>query len=397
MTKEQQQQFLEKLLSKKSNNSAFSVVYKYFDDGTELRLPKLAELLSIDQSLLTEDGKEALGYLESLKEESNKMMTFEKFKVKLMIFLSIQDLLSTPLFPDTTTHAFLQVKYFYYESKYILTEMIVSSLNGLHIANKHLLRNFLEFNLQQCYFINKIKKENSFQIFTNYIKNRNNPNTGKLVTHAIPDEPFCKPIKKRIQLELDNLSSRYSHAYNQDESPKHQGIFRPGLTIESLYFYVQASVTLDVVLWTYYVNFPMLFRPVNIVRKFGFSPPALFVTEDVTKLIKRSMSTEDFEAFEKYASNSQEVKDHFGWYESMPDMSEEEIWKQWDKPREANDTIETCYLKMTATVRAFSELLVETEKEKELRLAKEEAVDDAVVESYLTFSKWQKAYKNAKK
>jgi hypothetical protein len=44
---------------------------------------------------------------------------------------------------------------------------------------------------------------------------------------------------------MDNLSNRYSHAYDQGESPKVDGIFRPGLSIESLYFHIQASATLD--------------------------------------------------------------------------------------------------------------------------------------------------------
>jgi hypothetical protein len=91
-----------------------------------------------------------------------------------MAFLSVQDLLTTPLFSDTTNAGILQIKYFYYESKYILMEIIASSLNGLHIANKQLLRNFLEFNLLQCFFINKIKQEESFRSFNEYLKTKRN-------------------------------------------------------------------------------------------------------------------------------------------------------------------------------------------------------------------------------
>jgi hypothetical protein len=172
-----------------------------------------------------------------------------------------------------------------------------------------------------------------------------------LIKYAIPDDNFCKPIKKRIQIEMDNLSSRYSHAYDQGESPKIDGIFRPGLSIESLYFHIQASATLDIVLWIYYVNFPMLFFPVDITKKFGFSPPSLFVTPNVTSVIKRCLTAEDFQIFYDYSANRQEVKDFLDWYNNLPDLTEDEIWAtvNSNEKREENDTIESYFVKTIVT------------------------------------------------
>ena len=397
MTIKQQQEFFQKLMNRKNNTSFETFVYRYLkDDKKNLRLPGLTQLLLIDNSLLTEDGKEAINYLESLIEPEGQIFSFSKFKWKILAFLAVQDLLTTPIYEGGIISSILQQKYFYYESKYILLEVIISSLNGLHIGNKQLMRNFLEFNMLQCYFINKINKEKSFQSFNEYLKTRINPSVSKLINEAVPVDNFCKPIKKRLQIELQNLSNRYSHAYNQNDSPKHDGIFRPGLTIESLYFHIQVAATLDIVLWMYYVNFPMLFKPVNIVKKFGFSPPALFVTPDVTAVIEQTMSKEDFAIFENYASNSEVVQGNLQWYNSLPDLSEDEIWRQWDKPREKDDTIEGCFLKMIATVRGYSELLFESEEMRKERSAQVNAVTDSVLENYTVFSKWQKVYKNFK-
>lgn len=396
MTEEEQHQFLQRLAYKKDNPSFGIYAYRHLSGGDDLYSVSLANLLMIDASLLTEDGKEALSYMESLCELREQSFSFERFKWKVTAFLAVQDLLSTPVFHDTTNAAILQLKYFYYESKYILTEVIVSSLNGLHIANKQLMRNFLEFNLLQCYFINRIKKEYSFQSFNEFLKTKINPGVTRLLRDAVPGDEFCKPIKKRIQIEANNLSNRYSHAYNQNESPKHDGIFHPGLSIESIYFYVHVTATLDVVLWMYYVNFPMLFKPVDIVRKFGFSPPALFVTPDVTAIIRKTMAKEDFEIFENYAANTEEVKSNLSWYDSLSNLSEEEIWQQWDKPREDGDTIEACFARMIATVRAYSQLIVETEKMKDERSDGMEDIENSVAEIYTNFSKWRKAYKFVK-
>ena len=43
----------------------------------------LTDLLMIDHSLLNEEGKEAIDYLESLVESRDQQFSFEKFKVKL--------------------------------------------------------------------------------------------------------------------------------------------------------------------------------------------------------------------------------------------------------------------------------------------------------------------------
>jgi hypothetical protein len=113
-------------------------MYHHLTGDDSMTLPNLLDLLMMDNSLLTEDGKKAVDYLESISEPVNQQFTFQRFKWRVMAFLSVQDLLTTPLFSDTTDAGILQIKYFYYESKYILMEIIASRLNGLHIANKHI-------------------------------------------------------------------------------------------------------------------------------------------------------------------------------------------------------------------------------------------------------------------
>lgn len=395
MTEEEQQKFINKLHQRKANGS-FAASYVLYLDTEKMEPHKLLDIMMLDESLLTAEGKEALDYLESLKESDEEVFGFRRFKWKLMAFQAIQDILTIPMIGENAINVMFKIKYFYYESKYILSEVILASLNGLHIGNKQLLRNFLEFNLQQCYFINRIYKEGSYQTFEEYIKTRISPGQSRLVSHAIPDDNFCKSLRKRVHLEFDHLSNRYSHAYSLDNSPKHDGIFRPGLTLDSLYFYIQISATLDVVLWTYYVNFPMLFRPVDIMRKFGFSPPPLFVMPDVTAVIEKAMTPPDFETFKKYAEQSEMANGHSEWYNSLPDLTEEEIWAGSDKEREENESVLAAYMKMVAQVRAYSEFIYETNEEKSERVKKMEEFDPKMADFYINYSQWQKVYKKFK-
>jgi hypothetical protein len=396
MTKEEQQAYINKLGERKAKNS-FESTYIMFVNKEGMEPYELFNVLTLDKSLLNRDGIDAIEYLESLDETDEEMFSFRKFKWKIMAFLSVQDLLNVPVFGENAINVLLKMKYFYYESKYILSEVILASLNGLHIGNKQLLRNFLEFNLQQCYFINRVYKDNSYQAFEEYLKTKIPPSQAKLINSAFPEDNFCKPIKKRVQLEFDHLSNRYSHAYNLEQSPKNDGIFRPGFTIDSLYFYIQISATLDVVLWTYYVNFPMLFRPVDITRKFGFSPPSLFVTPDVTFVIEKTMSADDFKAFRQNAQASEMANAHMEWYNSLPDLSEEEIWADPAHPREGNESVTEAYLKMLTLVRAYSEFVYETPEEKQVRIKKVEEFDLGLAEYYVNFTKWQKIYKHVGK
>lgn len=398
MTAEEKQSLLEELLNRKRNVSVKSSMNYYLNDE-DFKAPPLAELLSLDDSELTATGKRILEYLETTDPEPGQIINFESFKRKVQAFLSIQDMLFPPYFDGTSVAETFQLRYFYYESKYILTEAVVSGLNGLHIGNNTLLRLFLEFNLTQLYYYNTYIKDQSIKRFRNYIQSGIKPSNGELIKEAIASDNFCAPIRKRVQLELQQLANRYSHAYAYSESPKAKGIHVPHSSLESIHFYVAITGILDAVLWMYYASLPMLFVRLDVFKRFGFDiPPGFFATPSTCTIVRQSLPPDDFALFKQYAEEKEMAKANIHWYNSLPDLSEEEIWDTGNVPREEGDTIISSYIKRTSQMRAQLEMSTEMIRRQlaEGKDKNEEINLEQVLDHYVNFSKFRKVYQNLK-
>ena len=155
-------------LFKKQNENSVTVGMKYFTADGAKEPDTLLNLLSLNEGKLNDEGKLLIDYLETTPKENDVSHSYENFKWKLSAFLAVQDVFDLKVHGDFVTENLLQLRYFYYESKYVLTESIVTSLNGSHIGNKHLMRNFLEFNLLQNYFIRENDKSGSFKPINTY-------------------------------------------------------------------------------------------------------------------------------------------------------------------------------------------------------------------------------------
>ena len=391
MDKEEREIFLKNLLKKKNEHKVL-VFLKYYKDDIDMEPDTLMNMLSLDESLLNEGGKILVQYLENLPQEEKQLISYNNFKWKLSAFLSIQDVFDMKIQPDLShinQEYLFQLRYFYYESKYILTESIITGLNGSHIGNKHLMRSFLEFNLLQNYFTRENERRQSFKPVNDYFEKGITPSFSKLVDKALPNDSFCKPIKKRFQSEFNNLSGLYSHTYDPKNSPKHSGAFQPGNTVESIYFWIHWSLVLEMVLWLYFVNYPTLFYPVDILKKFGFNPPmGLFVDESVGRIIRMAIPKEDFDLFKSYANQQSTVQDIMNFYESQNDMTEEEIWATWTE-EERPSTLEEAHVLNCVKSRVLQESLSVN------RIAEEELTElDEKVRMHLeSFTNWTKIYK----
>ena len=399
MDTNEQEALFRKLLAKRANKEHL-VYMPYYQDGNPIKPDSLVNLLSLDESMLTEDGRQILHYLENKQEEPG-YFKYEDFKWKLQAFLAMQDIFGMPMVAGTNGRNIFEMRYFYYESKYILIESILGGLNGLHIVNKQALRSFLEFNLLQNYFFNVTQKANSFKLFNDYLQSRINPSINTLLNKALPDDEFCKPIKKRIQVELNSLSNKYNHAYTPNDSPKHFGVYSPDTSFETLYFWIHISMVLELVLWIYYVNFPMLFFPVDIIRKFGFNwPVGLYVSDSTSGIIKKATSEMDYALFKEYAASKSIVIDLRNFYDSQPTLDDEEIWNTWHKERKKNDSFHGCYAKAVVEERATHEMLAVNTRKTETEVEKEFDEKDATIETfakqYMEFSAWRKVYKSVK-
>lgn len=307
---------IERLINRQRTKQ-LAVFVQYFTDDAPQAPQPLFNLLMLPKEVLNAEGAELLRYLEEQRENASEAFTFERFKWKIAAFLCLQDVMHSPYYPDMLNKHLLQYKYFYYESKYILTESIVAGLNGLHVANKQLL-------------------------------------------------------------------------YGPDDSPKMAGVFSPNVSFESMYW-IHASIVLDQVLWMYFVNFPMLFRPVNVLKKFGFNwPSGIFVNASTTSIIKKAITVDDFAAFESYALQNEIIRMNMDFYNSQKDLTEQEIWATYSKEREPSESMEACYVKQLAELRGMMEAaaIVKPFEEKP-----DEIFNEGLLEGMKSFTAWQELHK----
>ena len=322
--------FLETLISKAYKHE-FSVVYKCPKDIGSYKQPyNLLEILGLNENLLSETAVKTLDIFEKNKDEEF-IATYDDFKWKVTAFTHIQDIFDSPLYNTGEVLNIFHIWYFYYESKYVLIESILCGLNGFYLASNALLRLFLEFSLLQNYYYRIINNNRSYQALEQYFKNSTHPNWNTIINNCITNDKFTKPIKVRLDQHLKGLSESSVHPYHPDHSPKQSGNFLPEPSLEGIFFWQTTRLILDAVLWLYYVNFPLVFHPVNVLKKFGFNAPVgLFIDDLAAYVIKKSLSGNDFEYFRNYSKEQEIVNSLLDFYNSRSDMSNDEILKTWN-------------------------------------------------------------------
>jgi len=145
----------------------------------------------------------------------------------------------------------------------------------------------------------------------------------------------------------------------------------------------------------YYVNFPMLFHPIDIQQKFGFHyPVGIFIDNQGAEIIRRSIPSEDYLHFRDYSRKSDDYAAYMDFYNSRSDLSEDEIISTWDKEEdgELKDLAQGHCIQISK-LRALREAMA-------LQRAEEpsEAVEEAInrFAGQLRFDKWREYYKKLK-
>ena len=326
--------FQKSLFTKASSPMKFSVFYSYHTDIESKCSPgPITQVLGLDDDFPYSDREtKVLSFLEN-DEANNK--PYCDFKWKVLAFICLQDIFDAPLIQGDDLLSLFHQWYFYYESKYILKEIILCGLNGFEGASGALLRLFLEFNLLQNYVYTNRDKTASYKFIENYFSKGINPNWSSVVKGALPNDGFSKPIRKRIMIHLKRLSETSLHPYHPDFTLIQSGSTEPEPTLERVFFYFKITTLIEPVLWMYYVNLPMLFHGVEIERKFGFNGPVGILADDqTTKIIKKSLCEEDYERFSCYAKSQKQVTDLLTWYHSRKSLTDDEILKSWDSKKD---------------------------------------------------------------
>lgn len=391
MGKESNLTFLSELIAKSAEPKHITTFFKAVTDPTLVVKPdSLLHILCLDKSILSETANLSLDTLEDHEKYQDSYEDWLDFKWKLMAFISLQDIFDSPIYEADSILNMFHIWYFYFESKYLLNEAIICGLNGLYSASNSLLRPFLEFNILQNYYYLSIKNTENYKILKRYFETHSHPSWGTILKKALPDEPFTKPIKFRLRMHLKALSENFSHPYHPDISPRQHVSVLHTPSLEGIFFWENIRFILEATLWMYYVNFPMLFHPKNIVRKFGFNGPVgLFVDELNAHIIKKTLEDEDYNLFFDYSSSQETVVALTEWYESLDALTDEQILSTWniDQDGEIKDIIEG-HGKQMAKLRGIKELMA---MHQPLSSSKEEP--DFNYREFFSYSLWERLSK----
>ena len=388
--------FLGDLVSKACRPTFVTATYEYVSDVAQYTSPRdLLEIIGVEKNLLSKTAAETVDILETQEKRNRESsLSYDDFKWKLTAFAHIQDIFDCPLYPDGGILNVYHLWYFYYESKYILIESLLCGLNGFCLASNVLLRLFLEFSVLQNYYYRITRDQQSYGPLEKYFRSRVHPGWNSIVNGALPKDSFTKPIKFRLDMHHKALSESCTHAYHPDLSPKQRGTFMPEPSLESIYFWYTTKLAVEAVLWAYYANFPMLFHPVNRLRKFGFTGPVgLFIDALGGHVIKKSLSNAEYSDFLEYAGKQDQVVSLLDYYNSLRKLSDDEILKTW--PSKENGPIENIhegFCKQMAMLRATSEFMA-------LKPVTEEMESNQVkkVLGVFSYEKWKHIYKHVTK
>jgi hypothetical protein len=90
-------------------------------------------------------------------------------------------------------------------------------------------------------------------------------------------------------------------------------------------------MALDAALWTYYVNFPLLFHPVDVLRKFGLNGPVgIVVDAHCGHAVRASVSQDDYRAFLEYSAAQDVTRDVLEWANARPDLTDDALRAMWN-------------------------------------------------------------------
>jgi len=325
-------ELLRKLIAEFGTPRCFTSSYQFAKGPLEEAPPfEPLDALEINHDVLSDKALAALEAIEEVVKDSPA--EWMDFRWKLSAFLHLQDILDAPLYEAKELKIFFEQYYFYYESRTLLAESFLAVLNGLYTASDALLRPFLEFSLLQNYYYRVSRDSRDYAAFEKFLGDKQVPSWNTVMKKALPKDDFCRPIRFRMSSHLAALSQSVLHVYHPEDSPQQYRRQPHGHSIEGLFFWHKISLIVDAALWVYYVNFPMVFYPTDVLRKFGFNGPVGVVADPQTAhFVRKSLSETDYEAFKSY--NAAECAPTVQWVQSRPDLSDDAIRSSWSHPEE---------------------------------------------------------------
>lgn len=319
----------------------------------------LKNILDLGEAELSPVAQRTLEALEDKSLDPSVRAHWATFKWRALAFVNIQDVFSTFFYDSGDLAVSMRLWYFYFESLHLVREALLCDLNGFYAASGALLRPMLEFTILQNYHHRRANSARSFHELEEYFKSRRTPSWHTLLKHAMPNGELGALVRWRLSENLRGLSESSSHAYSPVHSPKSLGASRPVPTLVGVFHWASLSTILQSALWSYYVNFPALFVPVDLASRFGFSPPVgLLVGDQCAATIRRTLVAQDVVRFAKHAEEDSDTQSVLEFYRSQPTLTDSQIMATWsseDGP--APTTVLEGFQKSLARMRALREAL----------------------------------------
>jgi len=346
-------EFLRQIVTPGRSSSAS--VHLISPDQLNISTP-LVDLLDLNKERLCKESLLILDILEN-DEDFGCRKEYQEFKWMVLAYITVQDAFPTILYDGVDKEVIFARNYFYYEALSILREFIYCGLNNFTVSARHLVRTFIEFNLRQLYFFEKCKRDRSYVSMRDYFSNGVAPSNQSIINFIVPSTSFCKPIKKSIQVVLKGLSNSSSHAFDPVQSTRSFTKLRHEYSLDAVLFWLTMYGSFSTVLWPYYLVFPTLLRPRDVVRKFGYNYiPGLFIANEQHIAIKKTFKDNEMALFMEADPIKFELDSLDEIYNSFPDLSDDEIDQTWTEAGRPQNHL-VGYGQMIAQMRITNEVL----------------------------------------
>lgn len=230
-----------------------------------------------------------------------------------------------------------QSNFLFYEAVAALREATVGMLNGSPRASMGLLRSVLEMMMLHVWWQVKSKNDKNTDKFRNWLNGqKNSPNIHDVI----------KDNLRNLEIPADELDfDSVKNIYIQLCSYVHAPIFRESMTtlnrgnlsdvrIEVWQNFMNLSRDVLGVVIVHLIHlYPQCLFPVNIVTKFGFNPPVgLYFDEFNFVPIQAIIDEAQLETYRTRLQDHYLVQLGKQWYESLSDLTDEEIRQTWNNP-----------------------------------------------------------------
>jgi len=228
------------------------------------------------------------------------------------------------------------INYLYFEALSSLRECIVAGLNGSTRASLGVLRSAFEMYLIHCWWQERLFLKESFEPFYVWLSGKWNLPPFK----NIVQENFKSFGLPRSDLTFSKVLETYKQLCSYVHSPVlHESITTinsgnaAAVTRDGVVHWLSlTNVALQIILEHLVFHKPMSLFPVDINKKFAFSPPVgVFFDKFNSVALKAALGSELYEKYRESASGAQIVQDMMKFYESQEDLTEKAILDTWGK------------------------------------------------------------------